>query len=167
MNFQDYRYDILIPVTDLTTNILEAVRKNAPRTKRIIVTSSFASIVDLEKWVGSEYIYIQREGLEFNYPWCCIRYLSINPNVHRKLLLKRQHGMLWKETNPTTVCRPCVPSRHTDQVRRMSHRLKPPMLRRRYPSIRGHCAKCQFLWLRRCPQRGRNSSSSLWICQSW
>lgn len=56
-NVTDVKKDLLDPAIIGTTGILKAVHKNAPSVKRIVITSSFASIVDGNKglWPGHEY----------------------------------------------------------------------------------------------------------------
>ncbi|KAI1001458.1 Ketoreductase [Podosphaera aphanis] len=48
-NVVDTKKDLLDPAINGTLNILNAVRKNAPKVKRVVVTSSFAAIVDSNK----------------------------------------------------------------------------------------------------------------------
>lgn len=45
-NFQDPRKDFLDPAIKGTTGILKAIKAHAPTVKRVVVTSSFAAIVN-------------------------------------------------------------------------------------------------------------------------
>ncbi|KAG9238296.1 putative NADPH-dependent methylglyoxal reductase GRP2 [Amylocarpus encephaloides] len=48
-NITDTKKDLLDPAVIGTTGILKAIKKNAPGVKRVVITSSFASIVDGDK----------------------------------------------------------------------------------------------------------------------
>ncbi|KAA8574443.1 hypothetical protein EYC84_005908 [Monilinia fructicola] len=67
MNVKDYEHDLLIPAIKGTTNILKAVQKNAPQVKRVIITSSFASIVDMDKGLRPGYIYNEKDWNPITY----------------------------------------------------------------------------------------------------
>ncbi|KAI4133973.1 MAG: hypothetical protein LQ347_001908 [Umbilicaria vellea] len=56
-NVTDVKKDLLDPAVIGTTGILKAVKKSAPTVKRVVITSSFASIVDGSKgnWPGHTY----------------------------------------------------------------------------------------------------------------
>lgn len=54
-NVTDTKKDLLDPAVIGTTGILKAIKKSAPTVKRVIITSSFAAIVDFNKEPGYEY----------------------------------------------------------------------------------------------------------------
>jgi nucleoside-diphosphate-sugar epimerase len=56
-NVTDVKKDLLDPAIIGTTGILSAIKRNAPGVKRVVITSSFASIVDASKgnYVGHTY----------------------------------------------------------------------------------------------------------------
>ena len=53
--------DLLEPALKGTTEILKAVQKNAPQVKRVVITSSFASIVDLSQGNRPGYTYSEKD----------------------------------------------------------------------------------------------------------
>ncbi len=53
--------DLLDPAIKGTTEILKAVQKNAPQVKRIVITSSFAAIVDLTQGARPVYTYTEKD----------------------------------------------------------------------------------------------------------
>jgi len=57
MSVEDNERDLLNPAVKGTTSVLESVQKYAPNVKRVVITSSFASILDLSKgnWPGHVY----------------------------------------------------------------------------------------------------------------
>lgn len=60
-NVQDNEKDLLIPVIEGTAQMLESTYKHAPQVKRIVITASFASIVDLSKGFREGYIYNEKD----------------------------------------------------------------------------------------------------------
>ncbi|TQV98040.1 hypothetical protein V2A60_006260 [Cordyceps javanica] len=48
-NFSDAQSEIIDPAVNGTTGILRAIRQHAPRVRRVVVTSSFAAILDARK----------------------------------------------------------------------------------------------------------------------
>lgn len=54
---EDTEKDLIIPAVDGTLRILESIRDHAPQVSRLVLTSSFAAIVDLSKglWPGHVY----------------------------------------------------------------------------------------------------------------
>lgn len=56
-NVTDVKKDLLDPAIIGTTGILKSIKKNAPSVKHVVITSSFASIVDGSKgfWPGHVY----------------------------------------------------------------------------------------------------------------
>ncbi|KAF7521459.1 hypothetical protein G7054_g12432 [Neopestalotiopsis clavispora] len=57
----DNERDLLIPAIEGTKNILESVKNNAPNVKRVVITSSFASIADLSKGKWPEHTYTEAD----------------------------------------------------------------------------------------------------------
>lgn len=57
LNVENNERDLLDPAIKGTTHILEAVYAHAPQVKRVVITSSFAAIMDPAKgtWVGGTY----------------------------------------------------------------------------------------------------------------
>ena len=51
--------DLLIPSIDGTTNILEAVAKHAPDVQRVVMTSSFAAMIDMHKGLRPGHTYTE------------------------------------------------------------------------------------------------------------
>jgi nucleoside-diphosphate-sugar epimerase len=49
LSVTDTKRDLLDPAIIGTTGILKAIKKNAPSVKRVVITSSFASIMDASK----------------------------------------------------------------------------------------------------------------------
>ncbi|KAG5209608.1 NADPH-dependent methylglyoxal reductase GRE2 [Trichophyton interdigitale] len=55
----DARKDLLAPAVNGTTGILHAIKKSAPSVKRVVITSSFAAIIDPTK--PSNYVYSEAD----------------------------------------------------------------------------------------------------------
>ncbi|KZV77838.1 NAD(P)-binding protein, partial [Exidia glandulosa HHB12029] len=59
MNVQDPKKDMLDPAVNGTRGLLESVKQHAPSVKRVVITSSFASILNADKlsppWPGKVY----------------------------------------------------------------------------------------------------------------
>lgn len=60
-NITDVKKDLLDPAIIGTTGILKAIKKNAPTVKHVVVTSSFASIVDVSKGLWPGHIYSEND----------------------------------------------------------------------------------------------------------
>lgn len=60
-NINDVTNDLLIPAINGTTEILKAVKTHGPSVKRVVVTSSFASVVDLTKGNRPGYVYSEKD----------------------------------------------------------------------------------------------------------
>ena len=58
---EDNERDLLIPATRGTTEILKAVRKNAPQVKRMVITSSFAAVNDPKQGIRPGYVYSKKD----------------------------------------------------------------------------------------------------------
>ncbi|KAK1622797.1 hypothetical protein BDP81DRAFT_506893 [Colletotrichum phormii] len=56
-NVTDIKADLLDPAINGTTGFLQAIKQNAPSVKRVVITSSFGSIMDVSKglWPGHTY----------------------------------------------------------------------------------------------------------------
>lgn len=108
-NVTDSKKDMLDPAVIGTTGILKAIKKSAPTVKRVVITSSFAAILDVNRAPGYEYSekdwspITEQEALE-------------NPmNGYRasKTLAERAAWEFVEREKPnftlTTVGSPCVP----------------------------------------------------------
>ncbi|MCJ1306628.1 methylglyoxal reductase (NADPH-dependent) gre2 [Agyrium rufum] len=60
-NVTDTKKDLLDPAIIGTTGILKAIKKSAPSVKRVVVTSSFAAIVDGGKGMAPGYVYSEKD----------------------------------------------------------------------------------------------------------
>ncbi|KAL2066206.1 hypothetical protein VTL71DRAFT_2277 [Oculimacula yallundae] len=60
-NVTDTKKDLLDPAIIGTKGVLSAIKKNAPSVKRVVITSSFASIVDAGKGLGQGYTYSEKD----------------------------------------------------------------------------------------------------------
>lgn len=54
---QDIEKDLIIPAVNGTLRILESIRDHAPQVKRLVLTSSFAAVVDLSKGMRPGHTY--------------------------------------------------------------------------------------------------------------
>ncbi|KAF2095733.1 NAD(P)-binding protein [Rhizodiscina lignyota] len=61
LNAKDYDKDLFDPARNGTLSILQAVKKNNPKVKRIVITSSFASAIDMSKGLRSGYTYTEAD----------------------------------------------------------------------------------------------------------
>jgi nucleoside-diphosphate-sugar epimerase len=61
MSVENNEKDLLDPAVKGTTEILKSIKKNAPQVKRVVITSSFASIVDLSKGSRPGYTYSEKD----------------------------------------------------------------------------------------------------------
>jgi nucleoside-diphosphate-sugar epimerase len=61
LQVKDNKRDLLDPAINGTLNILQAIQKHAPTVKRLVVTSSFASILDLSKGNRPGYTYTEED----------------------------------------------------------------------------------------------------------
>jgi nucleoside-diphosphate-sugar epimerase len=53
--------DLLDPAIKGTTEVLTSIQKNAPGVKRVVLTSSFASIIDMSKGTWPEHTYSEKD----------------------------------------------------------------------------------------------------------
>ena len=60
-NTADFKKDLLDPAIIGTTGILKAIKKSAPTVKRVVITSSFASIIDPSKGTRPGYTYSEAD----------------------------------------------------------------------------------------------------------
>lgn len=61
LSVQDNQRDLLDPAIKGTTSILESVHAHAPQVKRVVITSSFAAILDLAKGYWPEHTYTEAD----------------------------------------------------------------------------------------------------------
>ncbi|KAI4165102.1 MAG: hypothetical protein LQ342_001379 [Letrouitia transgressa] len=64
---EDNERDLLEPAIKGTTEILKAVKAHAPQVKRVVITSSFAAIVDLSKGLRPGYTYYEKDWNPITY----------------------------------------------------------------------------------------------------
>jgi nucleoside-diphosphate-sugar epimerase len=55
MDVENNERDLLNPALKGTLGVLESIHKNAPTVKRVVITSSFASIIDMDKGLRPGY----------------------------------------------------------------------------------------------------------------
>lgn len=60
-NITDPKKDLLDPAIIGTTGVLKAIKKNAPTVKQVVITSSFASIVDAKKGDHYDHVYTEAD----------------------------------------------------------------------------------------------------------
>ncbi|KAH6717902.1 putative NADPH-dependent methylglyoxal reductase GRP2 [Leptodontidium sp. MPI-SDFR-AT-0119] len=60
-NVTDTKKDLLDPAINGTKGVLAAIKKNAPSVKRVVITSSFASILDAGKGTAPGYTYSEKD----------------------------------------------------------------------------------------------------------
>lgn len=60
-NVSDNEKELLLPAIQGTKSCLSAVKKFAPKVKRVVVTSSFAAIVDMSKGMRPGYVYTEKD----------------------------------------------------------------------------------------------------------
>ncbi|KAF2805675.1 NAD(P)-binding protein [Mytilinidion resinicola] len=61
MDVEDNERDLLNPAVKGTTEILKAIKKNNPIVKRVVITSSFAALVDLSQGTRVGYTYTEAD----------------------------------------------------------------------------------------------------------
>lgn len=61
LSVEDNKKDLLDPAIKGTLSILESVAKHAPQVKRVVITSSFASILDLNHGTRPGYTYSEKD----------------------------------------------------------------------------------------------------------
>ena len=61
MQVEDNKRDLLDPAVNGTTEVLKSIQKNNPAVKRVVITSSFASIIDMDKGARSGYTYTEKD----------------------------------------------------------------------------------------------------------
>lgn len=67
MQVKNNEHDLLVPAIKGTTNILKAIEENAPQVKRVVITSSVASILDLDKGLRPGYTYSEEDWNPITY----------------------------------------------------------------------------------------------------
>jgi len=71
MNVEDNERDLLNPAIKGTTSVLTSIQKNNPHVKRVVITSSFAAIVDLSKGPRPGYTYTEKDWNPVTYADAC------------------------------------------------------------------------------------------------
>lgn len=60
-NVTDIQKELLDPAIIGTTGILKSIKKSAPTVKRVVITSSFASIINPSKGLWPEHTYTEKD----------------------------------------------------------------------------------------------------------
>ncbi|CAE6338551.1 unnamed protein product [Rhizoctonia solani] len=120
---KDVKKDLLDPAILGTTEILKAIKAHAPTVKRVVVTSSFASIVDLSKGNRPGYVYSEKD-------WNPITYEESQKDPvsgyygSKKLAEKAAWDFIETEKPSfelTTICPPMVYGPALQEVKSMSN----------------------------------------------
>ncbi|KAI9643147.1 hypothetical protein NHQ30_008883 [Ciborinia camelliae] len=126
VHVKDNEQDLLIPAIKGTTNILKAVHKNAPQVKRVIITSSIASIFDMDKGARPGYTYSEKD-------WNPITYgVAANPRTPvevsycaSKAFAEKAAWDYVKENKPnfnlSTICPPMVYGPNAQTITSLDH----------------------------------------------
>ena len=61
MAVQNCEQDLLLPAIKGTTSILQAINANAPKVRRVVITSSFAAVVDMSFGARPGYVYTEND----------------------------------------------------------------------------------------------------------
>ncbi|KNG86407.1 putative NAD dependent epimerase/dehydratase [Aspergillus nomiae NRRL 13137] len=64
---ENNKRDIVQPAINGTINILQSARKHAPQIKRIVITSSFASMIDMSKGTWPGHVYSEKDWNPMTY----------------------------------------------------------------------------------------------------
>lgn len=67
MQVEDNKRDLLDPAVNGTTSVLKSIQKNNPNVKRVVITSSFAAIDDLDQGTRPGYIYSEKDWNPITY----------------------------------------------------------------------------------------------------
>jgi nucleoside-diphosphate-sugar epimerase len=91
MTVKDNERDLLNPAINGTTSVLKSIQAHAPNITRVLITSSFASIVDMDKNPRPGYTYTEKDWNPVTYSTAAspstdgeIAYVS--SHSHNKLL---------------------------------------------------------------------------------
>lgn len=66
-NVTDNDTDLIIPAINGTLRVLESVVKHAPQVRRVVVTSSFAAIIDFSKGMAPGHVYDESQWNDMTY----------------------------------------------------------------------------------------------------
>lgn len=64
---KDNETDLILPAINGTLRVLEAVVKNAPQVKRVVITSSFSAIIDFSKGMAPDHVYDESQWNPMTY----------------------------------------------------------------------------------------------------
>jgi nucleoside-diphosphate-sugar epimerase len=120
VNVDNNERDLLNPAINGTTSVLTSIQQHAPNIKRVVITSSFASIVDMDKNPRPGYTYTEKD-------WNPVTYATAaNPStpgviayLASKTLAEKAAWDFVEKNQPnfsvTTICPPMVygPAYHT------------------------------------------------------
>ena len=126
LQVEDNERDLLRPAIQGTRNILEAIEKYAPQVKRVVLTSSFASMLDLSKGTWPGHVYTEKD-------WCPLTYEGAakkdTPGAvaycAAKKLAEKEGWDYVAEHKPhfsiATICPPMVYGPNTNATATLSH----------------------------------------------
>ncbi|KAF5022826.1 hypothetical protein F66182_5120 [Fusarium sp. NRRL 66182] len=107
----DNERDLLVPAIEGTKNILDSVAKHAPKVKRVVITSSFASIANLNRGLWPEHTYTEADWNPESYGGA-IQADVATAYCASKALAKRAAWEFVQREGPhfalTTICPPMV-----------------------------------------------------------
>lgn len=125
MQVEDNKRDLLDPAVNGTTEVLRSIQKNNPTVKRVVITSSFASIVDMDKGARSGYTYTEKDWNPVTYETA-----STTPNggvayCASKTFAERAAFDFVEKNKPNfslaTVCPPMVYGPNINTVKSLDH----------------------------------------------
>jgi nucleoside-diphosphate-sugar epimerase len=124
-NIKDNEADMLIPAIEGTKNLLESVATYAPQAKRVIVTSSFAAMVDFSKGFWPGHIYNEADWNNTTYEYAKSADAGI-AYCTSKALAEKAAWKFVEQRKPhfdlTVLCPPMVfgPAAHTISLSAMN-----------------------------------------------
>ena len=112
MQVNDNEKDLLIPAIQGTLSILQAVAAYNPKVKRVVITSSFASIVDIEKGPWPEHTYSEEDWNPVTYDTAKSTSNGSVSYLASKTFAEREAFKYVEENKPnfsiSTICPPMV-----------------------------------------------------------
>jgi nucleoside-diphosphate-sugar epimerase len=61
LKVEDNKHDLLDPAVNGTAGVLRSIQENNPTIKRVVITSSFASIIDIDQGTRPGYISSEKD----------------------------------------------------------------------------------------------------------
>ncbi|OGE47017.1 hypothetical protein PENARI_c075G08836 [Penicillium arizonense] len=113
MQVENNERDLLIPAIEGTKNILRSINENVPNLRRLVLISSFASIIDLSKGNRPDYVYSEKDWNPMSYQEAAKKGTSgAEAYCAAKALAEREAWDFVKRECPswdlTTICPPMV-----------------------------------------------------------